>query len=123
MKNQNEEIDEMIKTALSNEEAAFYEDLKEQSPFEMIGGLFEGKMKWWTIGNVFVSLVFIALSVVCLLKVLEVENTNSLIRWSLGLIGSMTMPTMLKLWNWHQMQRNAILREIKRLQLLLAHKD
>jgi len=123
MKNQNEEIDEMIKTALSNEEAAFYEDLKEQSPFEMIGGLFEGKMKWWTIGNVFVSLVFIALSVVCLLKVLEVENTNSLIRWSLGLIGSMTMPTMLKLWNWNQMQRNAILREIKRLQLLVAHKE
>ncbi|SMD39154.1 hypothetical protein SAMN04488029_4071 [Reichenbachiella faecimaris] len=123
MKNQNEEIDEMIKTALSNEEAAFYEDLKEQSPFEMIGGLFEGKMKWWTIGNVFISLVFIALSVVCLLKVIEVENTNALIRWSLGLIGSMLIPSMLKLWNWNQMQRNAILREIKRLQLLVAHKE
>lgn len=123
MKNQNEEIDEMIKTALSKEEAAFYEDLKEQSPFEMIGGLFEGKMKWWTIGNVLVSLTFIGLSVFCLLKVLEVENTNSLIRWSLGLIGSMSVPTMLKLWNWNQMQRNSILREIKRLQLLIAHKE
>lgn len=123
MNNQNEEIDEMIKTALSKEEAAFYEDLKEQSPFEMIGGLFEGKMKWWTIGNVLVSLTFIALSVVCLLKVLEVEDTNSLIRWSLGLIGSMSVPTMLKLWNWNQMQRNSILREIKRLQLLVAHKE
>lgn len=123
MNNQNEEIDEMIKTALSKEEAAFYEDLKEQSPFEMIGGLFEGKMKWWTIGNVLVSLTFIALSVVCLLKVLEVEDTNSLIRWSLGLIGSMSVPTMLKLWNWNQIQRNSILREIKRLQLLVAHKE
>ena len=123
MKNQNEEIDEMIKTALSKEEAAFYEDLKEQSPFEMIGGLFEGKMKWWTVGNVLISLTFIVLSVFCLLKVLEVENTNSLIRWSLALIGSMSVPTMLKLWNWHQMQRNSILREIKRLQLLLAHKE
>lgn len=122
MKNQNEEIDEMIKTALSNEEAAYYEDLKEQSPFEMIGGLLEGKMKWWTIGGGIISLVFVALSVFCLLKVLEIEETNSLIRWSLGLIGSMSIPTMLKLWNWNQMQRNSILREIKRLQLLMAHK-
>lgn len=123
MKNQNEEIDEMIKTALSNDEAAFYEDLKEQSPFEMIGGLFEGKMKWWTIGGGIISLGFVALSVFCLLKVLGTEETNSVIRWSLALIGAMSVPTMLKLWNWHQMQRNAILREIKRLQLLLAHKE
>ncbi len=123
MKNQKEEIDKMIKTVLSKEEAAFYEELKEQSPVEMIGGLFEGKMKWWTVGNVIVSLTFMALSVVCFLKVMEVENTNSLIRWSLGLVGSMSIPTMLKLWNWNQMQRNSILRELKRLQLLLAHKD
>ncbi|MEP2023471.1 MAG: DUF6768 family protein [Reichenbachiella sp.] len=123
MKNQSNEIDEMIKTALSNEEAAFYEDLKEQSPFEMIGGLFEGKMKWWTIGNVLVSISFIALSVFCLFKVLEVENTNSLIRWSLGLIGAMSVPTMLKLWNWSQMNKNAMMRELKRLQLLIAHHD
>ncbi|WP_422358719.1 DUF6768 family protein [Reichenbachiella sp.] len=123
MKNQNEEIDEMIKTALSKEEAVFYEDLREQSPFEMIVGLYEGKMKWWTVGSVLVSLSFIGLSVFCLLKVLEVENTNSLIRWSLALIGSMSVPTMLKLWNWNQMQRNSILREIKRLQLLIAHKE
>lgn len=123
MKNQNEEIDEMIKTALSNDEVAFYENLKEQSPFEMIGGLFEGKMKWWTVGNVIVSLLFMALAVFSLLKVLEVENTNSLIRWSLALIGSMSVPSMLKLWNWNQMDRNAILRELKRLQLLVAHKD
>lgn len=123
MKDQNEELDEMIKKALSREEQEYYDNLQEQTPFEMIGELFKGKQKWFTLGNGVVSLAFIGLAIYSLIQILNIEETNQLIRWSLVLVASMMTTSMLKLWNWLQMNKNALTREIKKLQLLLAHKN
>lgn len=122
MKNQNEEIDEMIKTVLSKEEAEFYDNLHEQNLLEMVGGLFKGKLRWVHIMNMVITSVFVATAVYCLINFMRVESTNELIRWGVGLIACMMTTSMLKLWNWNQMDKNAILREIKRLQLLIANK-
>lgn len=122
MKNQNEEIDEMIKTVLSKEEAEFYDNLHEQNLLEMVGGLFKGKLRWVHIMNMVITSVFVATAVYCLINFMRVESTNELIRWGVGLIACMMTTSMLKLWNWNQMDKNALLREIKRLQLLIANK-
>jgi len=39
-----EEIDDMIRQALSEEEAKFYDELGEQTLPEMVGGLFKGRI-------------------------------------------------------------------------------
>ncbi|MEO9964317.1 MAG: DUF6768 family protein [Reichenbachiella sp.] len=122
MKNQNEEIDEMIKAVLSKEEATFYDNLHEQNLFEMVGGLFSGKLKWLGVINVTFTLVFTIIGFYCLVQFMEVEATNDLIRWGVGLMACMMATSMMKIWNWNQMDKNAILREIKRLQLLIANK-
>ena len=46
MKNKMEEIDQLIKETLSQEEAVFYESLNEQNVFDMFLGLFKGKNAW-----------------------------------------------------------------------------
>ena len=120
MKNNNEEIDELIKKALSKEEAVFYENLNEQSIFEMIGGLFVGKMRWFTILNITISVALTAFAIYCLIQLLEVENTNELIRWATGLIIAGLSTSMMKIWNWNQMDKNALMRELKRLELQIA---
>lgn len=122
MKNQSEEIDEMIKTALSKDEAEFYDTLKEQNLLEMVGGLFKGKLRWFNMLNIVITTVFVATAIYCLINFLRVEETNELIRWGLGLVACMMTTSMLKLWNWSQMNKNAMLREIKRLELLIASK-
>lgn len=122
MKDENEEIDQMIKSALSRDEAVFYDNLKEQNLLEMVGGLFKGKLRWVHMMNILVTSLFVATAIYCLINFMRVEDTNELIRWGVGLIACMMATSMLKLWNWNQMNKNALLREIKRLQLLLASK-
>lgn len=122
MKNQNEEIDEMIRSALSKEEAMYYDNLKEQGLFESIFDLYKGKQKWFNVVTFIMSLIFNGLAIYCLIHFLEVENTNELIRWAVAMMFCVMVGVMLKLWAWNQMDKSAILREIKRLQLLVADK-
>jgi len=116
-----EKIDEMIKEALSAEEAKFYETLHEQSLPEMLSGLYGGKMKWLNVYGIMLTLVFIGLAVYCLIQFLEVESANEVIRWGFGMLLSVSAVQMVKLWFWNQMDKNAIIREIKRLELTVAH--
>ena len=46
MRKEFEEIDQLIKEALTEEETKFYDNLEEQNVFEMFGGVFDGKNKW-----------------------------------------------------------------------------
>lgn len=125
MKNSMEEVDRMIKESLTQEEAEFYNELDEQNPFEMIGGLFHGKIRWFMIMlNIVMLIAFIAF-IYCLVQFLQVESTNELIKWGAGGFTALMVVSMLKLFAWLQMDKNAILREMKRLELQissLAHK-
>ena len=46
MKNNIEEIDQLIKEALTAEESKFYDSLEEPNIFQMILGIFSGKNGW-----------------------------------------------------------------------------
>ncbi len=125
MKKDIEKIDELIKEALTHEEAKFYDELGEQNVLEKFGGIFKGKMGWLAIIMNIMVLVFFGLLVYCLIQFLNAEATNELIKWGAGMFTSMLMMSMLKLYFWMQMDKNDILRELKRLELqisALAHK-
>ncbi len=125
MKKDIEKIDELIKEALTQEEAKFYDELGEQNVLEKFGGIFKGKMGWLAIIMNIMVLVFFGLLVYCLIQFLNAEATNQLIKWGAGMFTSMLMMSMLKLYFWMQMDKNDILRELKRLELqisALAHK-
>lgn len=120
MKDNIEDIDKLIKNALTEEEVKFYDELDEQNLFGMVGGLFKGKLKWLLIlMNIVTVVAFLGL-IYCIVQFLNTDVTNELIRW--GLLGMlfMLMISMLKLFVWLQMDKNALLREIKRIELQLA---
>ncbi|MEQ9305007.1 MAG: DUF6768 family protein, partial [Marinoscillum sp.] len=58
----NDEIDQMIKEALSEDEKELFNTYDEQSMFQMLGGLFQGKMKWLNAGILIVQFVFFGLA-------------------------------------------------------------
>lgn len=91
----------------------------------MLGGLFKGKNKWIMYLMNIVILVFFALSVYCTIQFFEMETTNDLILWGIGGLICLMVVSMLKIFAWMQMDKNAILRELKRLELQvssLSHK-
>ncbi|WP_299163201.1 DUF6768 family protein [uncultured Eudoraea sp.] len=120
MNKKTEKIDELIKETLSKEEAAFYDELEEQNLMGKIGEVYKGKLGWLAaIMNVVHLLMFMAF-VYCIVRFFSTENTNELIKWASAGFLSMIAMGMLKLFVWMQMDKNDILRELKRLELQIA---
>jgi len=120
MKNEFEEIDALIKEALTEEEAKFYDNLDEQNIFEMLGGLFQGKNKWIILLLNIVMVVVFGVLVYSVVQFFNTELTNELIKWSLAIVVSLVMVSVLKIFIWMQMDKNSIKREIKRIELQIS---
>jgi O-antigen/teichoic acid export membrane protein len=120
MKTNSEDIDQLIKETLTQEEAKFYDDLEEQSFLQMVLGIFSGKNSWLVIVMSIVQVIFFGVFVYCAIQFFEVEATNELIKW--GVFGTLSfmVSSMLKLFSWMQMDKKAIIREIKRLELQVS---
>ncbi len=115
-----EKIDEIIKEALTQEEAKFYDELEEQNLFQMLGGIFKGKLGWLVVIMNIVIVIFFGLFVYCIIQFFETNNTNELIKWGLGSIVFLIGISMLKIFAWMQMDKNSIIRELKRLEFQVS---
>lgn len=120
MKTKMEDIDHLIKETLNEEEAKFYDSLEEQNVLGMIGGLFKGKNKWILILMNIMTLIFFGLFIYCTVHFFEATETNQLIKWGIGGLVFLIGLSMLKIFAWMQMDKNALLREIKRLELQVS---
>ncbi|WP_420387422.1 DUF6768 family protein [Roseivirga sp.] len=116
MNKSEKEFDELIQQALSKEEAQYFNEMGEQNLPQMLVGLYKGKNSWLNIVTTVVHLAIFAVSVYTLIEMLGAEETNDKLEWMFyTLIGFIAM-VLLKIWSWNQMDKNALLREIKRLE-------
>lgn len=115
-----EDIDKLIKETLTEEEAKFYDELEEQNIWQMMFGIFKGKNSWINIIISIVQLLWFVLFIYCAIQFFNTNETNELIRW--GIFGSLSLmaSSMLKFYTWMQMDKKALLREIKRLELQVS---
>ncbi len=120
MRNNIEDIDKLIKETLTQEEAKFYNKLDEQNLFQMFGGLYQGKLKWLMVMVNIVMVAWFALFIYCAIQFFEVETTKELIKWAAIGFFSVMAVGLLKIFAWMQMDKNAIIREIKRLELQVS---
>jgi hypothetical protein len=121
MNDKKENIDDLIKKALTEEESEILERLgEEQSIFEQLMSNFQGKMKWMSMYIAFMILVFFILSIFCLIEFLNAKDIRMMLLWGAGMGASFLTVGMLKMWQWMQMDKNSIMRELKRLELHIA---
>ena len=126
MKRQIEEIDELIKNSLSAEEAKFYDDLGEQNLLEKLGEVHKGKTGWLVSIMTIVLVIIFIIFIFCALQFFDTEVTNELMKWAAGGFMCMMAMTMIKLYIWMQMDKNDLLRALKRLEFqitTLSHKS
>ena len=120
MKNKMEDIDKLIKETLTEEESKFYDELDEQNVLQMVFGLFKGKNKWIMLMMNIMTLVFFGLFIYCVTMFFESEITFDMLKWGLGSVVFLLGVSMLKVFAWMQMDKNALLREIKRLEIQIS---
>jgi hypothetical protein len=120
MKHQTEDIDRLIKETLTQEEAKFYDELDEQNMLHMIGGLFQGKNSWLMVMMNVMTVIFFGLFVFCIVQFFGTSENTQLLKWGFGAIMFLIGMSILKIFAWMQMDKNALLREMKRLELQVS---
>ncbi len=115
-------IDELIKEALSERESEIIKSTRELGYFSLAFGLFRGKLGWlnWLImlgqWGLFVLGVWAAWRFFAAVELLEA------IKWGLSAAVLILMAGMMKMSLMPQIQADRVLREIKRLELLILHR-
>lgn len=121
MNDKKENIDDLIKQALTEEESEILERLgEERNIFEQLLSNFQGKMKWISLYIAFMILVFFILFIYCLVQFLNAEDLRLMMMWGAAMGGSFFTVGLLKMWQWMQMDKNTLLREVKRLEFHLV---
>ena len=120
MNKDREKIDELIKETLNKEEAQFYDKLEEQNLIGKLGEVYKGKLGWLAVIMNIVHLVIFGLLIYCFVRFFSTNETNELIKLASAGFICMIVMGMLKLFIWMQMDKNDILRELKRLELQVA---
>ena len=120
MNNSDKEVDDLIHQALSKEEAAYFDEMGEQNIPQQLFSLFKGKNRWMNVLMVIMNLIVFAVAVYTFINMLETDAINDKLEWMFySLIGFMAM-VLLKLWGWNQMDKNVLMREIKRLEYQIS---
>lgn len=115
-----EEIDKLIIESLNKDEAEFYRNLEEEGIFKMWWRLFSGVNGWLAIiQSVFIT-VFAIITIYSGYHFFTVEATIELLRYGAVMFIGIIFTGMMKLWLFMQMDKNVILREMKRIEYQIA---
>lgn len=116
-----EEIDKLITESLSKDEAEFYKNLeKEKGLWESFGELYSGKLAWITAVMTIVHFILAIVVFYSGYQFFTAESTAVMLHYGAILFLALIFASMIKLWTWLQMQKNAILREVKRSEYQVA---
>jgi len=115
------DLDDKIRNALSPDDS------------EMIGNPDDGlRIDQWVLSAlntrnralnvlmVVISIIIMALSIWCAIRFFDSQGTKELLTYGFGFMLGMFMISFLKIWFWLEMQRIAITREVKKVELLTA---
>lgn len=114
------DVDDLIREAIRAEDVEQLQGLGEPGLPEMVTEVFRGRMRWY--GAMFLGMivVFTVAAVFCGVRFLAADEPSGLIRWGVGLLLSFLAVQGGKTWYWMQMERLAMIRELKRVELLVA---
>lgn len=114
-------IDQEIRAALMEGESLEMQELgTEQNLFEMAMGTFRGKNRWWTMYGMVLILALTAVGVYSLLQFMATTDSREIVIYGALLAFSIMAIGFIKIWFWMAMNRNAVIREILRLELRIV---
>ncbi|ACJ30285.1 Alanyl-tRNA synthetase [Shewanella piezotolerans WP3] len=119
------DIDKKIREELAKEKALLSrQQTPDASLFAMLGDAYKGRLGGWM---VLMSIIAVLLSALMLWSGYQfffvVESLPELIRWGVTLLLSSMMQIAIKMWTFNEVNRNALQREIKRLELAIMVKE
>ena len=114
-------LDKQIRDALRQEDAELFDELTgEQTLPQMVIDSFRGRNWWLMVMVYFGTLIMFIAAIFCAVQFFTVDDLRQQLWWGAGVIFGMNAVGMLKMWTWMEMQKNAVTREVKRVELQIA---
>lgn len=115
------DIDNRIKAELEKDTAAIDALLAEDGGMpDMVAAAFKGSMRRWVWVTSVVTVLATAVMVWCGFEFYNAETPDTRIFWGVWFIASAMAQVAMKQWQWMEMNRASLMREIKRLELAVA---
>lgn len=114
-------LDQAIRDALTREDAEFLAKFDSEAPItEQVFGAFGGRWGPINVLGALVTVLAFAFFVYCLWQIGQTDDLRMTVLLAAGAIVSAMFVSILKVWFWMELQKNQVLREVKRLELQVA---
>jgi hypothetical protein len=114
-------IDEAIRRALSEEDARLLERFGADLPLpQQVQDSFRGHLGWLNALSWAIGFVVFGVGLYCGWRFLQTDDTAAMLRWGMGLTLCALAIMLIKLFAWMELEKNAVVREVKRLELQVA---
>ncbi len=114
-------LDQAVRDALSKEDAEFLARFEDHStPVDEVLDTFRSR---WGAMNLFAAIItfgVFGVFVYCVWNMFTVTDVRETVIWTAGALWAAIAVAMLKMYFWMEMNKNVVLREVKRLELQIA---
>jgi Family of unknown function (DUF6768) len=80
---------------------------------------FEGRLRWFNVAGWIAGIVLFGVASVLAWRFVQAE-LGDMLRWAAASALAFTGLALIKVWFWLELQKNAIVREVKRLEVQVA---
>lgn len=114
-------IDQVIRNALQEEDKALFDQLDSDMNLQQMAIVaYQGKLRWIAVLATFWAFVTFVLAVYCAWQYFQVTDLHTAMAWAAGFGIAMMSTAMLKLYIFMEINKSAVLREVKRVELQLT---
>lgn len=116
-----DELDRAIRQSLSAEDSELFDRLgADQTLRRQVLATFEGRLRWLNVAGWIGGFVLFAAACVFASRFLSAQSLEDMLRWGAASALAFAGLVLVKVWFWLELQKNAIVREVKRLEVQVA---
>jgi hypothetical protein len=115
------EFDRAIRQSLSAEDAELFDRLgADQALHRQVLATFEGQFRWFNAAGWIAGFALFAVGSALAWRFMQAEDIGEMLRWGGASALAFAGLALVKVWFWLELQKNAIVREVKRLEVQVA---
>ena len=115
------DVDRAIRQSLSAEDADLLDRLsRDQSLRQQVLATFQGQLWWMNVAGWIAGFLLFGAGSVMAWWFVNAPTLEEMLRWGAGAALAFAGLALVKVWFWMEMQKNTVMREVKRLELQVA---
>jgi len=115
------DLDQAIRQSLSAEDTELFDRLgADQALHKQVLATFEGRLRWFNAAGWIAGVVLFGVGCVLAWRFLQAQELGDMLRWGAASALAFAGVALVKIWFWLELQKNTIVREVKRLEVQVA---